>query len=242
MLIDENLSNLFHQPQFAVDLTIAHDDEMLDFAHNQEQYFNVGQSALRCIRLAMLMVDRTDFSRILDLPCGHGRVLRVLKPAFPHSEIIACDINESGVNFCHTQFKVHPLISNVEPERIPLDGLFDLIWVGSLFTHLDAPLIRRFLRVLTEHLSLDGLLIFSTHGNHVASLYRAENRFHSMLGSYDKTGFAYEDYPNKKGYGNTLSSPSWIVNEVKALKDLQFLYLWERGWVGYQDVIALTTK
>jgi hypothetical protein len=39
-------------------------------------YFQMGQSALRCIRLAMLAADKREVRNLLDFPCGHGRVLR----------------------------------------------------------------------------------------------------------------------------------------------------------------------
>ena len=55
--------------------------------------------------------------------------------------------------------------SRREPEEILLDR-HDLIWVGSLLTHLDAPLWRRFLGTFAEH--LDGLVLFTTAGDFVA--------------------------------------------------------------------------
>lgn len=49
----------------------------------REHYFMVGRSALRCVEVAMFTVGKTRAARILDLSCGHRRVMRWLRAAFP---------------------------------------------------------------------------------------------------------------------------------------------------------------
>src|SRR5581483_10052394 len=66
-------------------------DEM--YAGDADHYFGVGRSALRCVRLAMLAAGKQRVCRILDLPSGHGRVLRYLKAAFPEARLTACDLD-----------------------------------------------------------------------------------------------------------------------------------------------------
>ena len=79
---------------------ISPNDTMFSSNPNSSYYFSTGQSALRCIKLAMLGVDTGEPSRILDLPSGHGRILRALRAAFPQAELTAGDINRDGVDFC----------------------------------------------------------------------------------------------------------------------------------------------
>src|SRR3954467_990164 len=100
-------------------------------------YFRVGYSALRSIRLALALADKPDVANILDMACGHGRVLRMLKADFPRARLTACDINRGGVDFCAETFGATPVYSAERPEEIRLPGSFDLIWCGSLFTHFD---------------------------------------------------------------------------------------------------------
>lgn len=242
MQYDEELYNKFYQYQDNVDKAMSPTDRMLGLDEDPVHYSTVGQSALRCIRMAMLLTGRTDLERILDLPSGHGRVTRVLRAAYPGAEIVVSDILKDGIDFCASQFKAVPVLSNTNIDLIPDMGKFDLIFVGSLFTHLNASQIHKFLLKFKSMLSYASLLLFSTHGHHVASLYRENKKYPSILTSYDKTGFGYEDYANTKGYGNTLSSISWVVNKLAEIGGLKLLYYWEQGWDNYQDMIAVTPR
>src|SRR4051794_26106944 len=75
--------------------------EMVTSGKRERHYFGVGRSALECIDISVraAQTNVSDVKRILDLPCGHGRVLRYLKAAFPEAEITACDIMRDGVDF-----------------------------------------------------------------------------------------------------------------------------------------------
>ncbi|WP_373458513.1 class I SAM-dependent methyltransferase [Neorhizobium huautlense] len=83
------------------------------------------------------MANKKELKRILDFPCGHGRALRYLRAAYPDADIFVSDINEPGVEFCRTQFGARPFRSYVELENTELTPSMDLIWCGSLLTHLD---------------------------------------------------------------------------------------------------------
>ncbi|MGG5887557.1 methyltransferase [Falsiroseomonas sp. HC035] len=46
--------------------------------------------------------------KILDLPCGFGRVTRVLRVRFPHASITACDLDREGVEFARRSSRAMP--------------------------------------------------------------------------------------------------------------------------------------
>src|SRR3954454_4629952 len=69
-------------------------------AEAREHYFSCGRSALRCVQSALAAAEKKDIRRILYFPSGHGRVLRVLKAAFPSAELHACDLLVPGIEFC----------------------------------------------------------------------------------------------------------------------------------------------
>src|SRR5574341_2047568 len=78
-------------------LEIHPDDHM--WRTGQDWYFSVGESGLRVIELALRMSLLPEVTSILDLPCGHGRVGRFLRAAFPKAKMYFCDLDRSGVDF-----------------------------------------------------------------------------------------------------------------------------------------------
>ena len=69
--------------------TISRGDGMY-VAGRAAHYFGVGADALKLVLQAMSLAGKGDISSILDLPCGHGRVLRYLKAEFPQALLTAC--------------------------------------------------------------------------------------------------------------------------------------------------------
>src|SRR4051812_41607684 len=82
--------------------TIAEDDAMWNTG--QEWYFYVGESGLNCILAALVLSRLETVTSVLDLPCGHGRVSRHIRSAFPDAELAFCDVDPKSVYFCATHF------------------------------------------------------------------------------------------------------------------------------------------
>lgn len=176
--------------------TIAPGDGM--YQGNNQDYFAVGYSALRCIRLALLAAEQESPRRILDFGCGHGRVLRVLKAAFPDAHLTACDLNRGGVDFCATKFGATPVYSAENPREIPFSDEYDLIWCGSVFTHLSENRWHGFLdALLSRPAKGGGIAVLTTSGRTVANRLRAGDEFYSLdhhervdaLRGFDEGGF-----------------------------------------------------
>ena len=219
-------------------------DEMLT---NEAHYFGVGRSALECIDLSLRAAGAkaSDVKRILDLPCGHGRVLRYLRGAFPAAEITACDILREGVDFCASTFGAVPVYSEDDPHKIPVDrDAYDLIWVGSLFTHLDSDLWPRFLDAFRTFLRPGGLLIFTAAGlakyKRELADHRQSGRHAKLLAGYENSGFGFEMYPHLdyEYYGSSVSSPAWVFAQVARLGGLKAVHFAEMGWDRNQDCYA----
>ena len=229
---------------------ISPKDEMYAFDKGREGcYWRVGESGLEVVRQGLRAARKSpsEVRRILDLPCGHGRVLRYLKAGFPETEITACDLNRDGVDFCASTFGAVPCYSHIDPTRIPLSrGSFDLIWVGSLFTHLAAPRWGAFLKSFAETLAEDGLLVFTAHGRHIHNrmtgigetvnygLSYWQNTL--VVRSYERTGFGYSDYSGQRDYGISLSHPAWVCNEIRKLRELTLVQFMDRAWAEAHDI------
>lgn len=224
-----------------VDTTVGGGDEM--FRGDLGDYLSVTHSAVAQIGHAMTATGRTSFGRILDLPCGHGRVMRGLMAAFPEAELTGCDLNRDGVDFCAKQFGSIPVYSDPDPARIRLEGEFDLIWVGSLLTHLDADMCRAFLDLFRRHLADGGLLLFSSHGRNAVDRWSQDDRRMSDISrGFRRRGFGYRDHPGVRGYGTSAFTAAWIAGVLAEWTDLTLVGYVERGLADHQDLIAALKK
>jgi SAM-dependent methyltransferase len=222
------------------------------FDGNRDHYFAVGRSALRCIEVAMLAAGKKELERILDLPCGFGRVLRHLQSAFPGAQLTACDIIKEGVDFCAATFNAIPAYGQKSPDQIRLEGNYDLIWVGSLLTHFGNDDCTAFLEFFRANLRDNGLLVFTTHGRTVARRLQDgvlnygldSGGLKHVLKQYAMTGFGYANYPASipgigENYGVSLSSPCWVYKVIDQMPGMRLINYTEQGWDDHQDVVSL---
>jgi SAM-dependent methyltransferase len=228
---------------------ISPDDGM--FAGNKEHYFHVGESAIECIMsgLSVAGKDVNSIKNILDLPCGYGRVLRYLKATFPEAILTACDLNKAGVNFCAQKFGAYPVYSDKNISNVNFDTSFDLIWVGSLFTHLDSNKWDEFIRFFSQKLNPSGLLIISFHGPTVVPIIRdgktyglEPNELISLLTQYILNQFAYVNYIYNDDYGISLSSPSFTRRIFEKYPELCILSYTEKAWDDHHDILVCEKK
>jgi SAM-dependent methyltransferase len=228
--------------------TMIEDVSPRDVMHRSDpgRYFVVGGDALEAITRFIAFVGLPEPRSILDLPCGHGRVLRFLRARFPEASIAASDVDTDGVDFCASTFGARPVYSTPDLAQVPLEGDFDLIWCGSLMTHVHADQWRALLQVFADHMSRPGLLIFTTHGRfHAGRVRSGQTRLglsewaaKALLSDYDQAGFGFQSYSGQEGYGISLSSSSWVCSQVLATKGLRIAGYHERGWSDHQDVVA----
>lgn len=215
-----------------------------------EGYERVGESAARVIIQACMNSWLTDVRSMLDVPCGHGRVLRHMVKLFPQAAADACDIDQAGVDFCARQFGATPVYSQTAPEKIAFPRHYDLIWVGSLFTHLNLDLTRRWLRRLAAQLTETGIVAGTFHGRFSAIMggqfgYLEQHLWAKIIEDYRRTGFGYENYSstvNAGGvpgdYGISVIRPARLMAEIEAMPDLRIMSFNERGWDYHQDVLV----
>ncbi len=211
-----------------------------------DRYFVVGHDALNTVERFMRLVGIDNPESLLDLPCGHGRVLRFLRARFPDAAITACDLDSDAVDFCARTFGALPVYSTPDLANVPLTGEFDLIWCGSLLTHIHVDQWQAVLRLFADHLRESGLLIFTTHGRYHARRLRSGQTTLGLSGwgaktvlfDYERSGFGFVSYPQQDGYGISLSSAPFVCSQVLATPRLRLAAYEERGWCDHQDAIA----
>lgn len=234
----------------AVDRTLAARDGMVD-ASLPDQYFDLGRRALELIHFSSVLCDKPHYPEILDLPCGHGRVLRWLRAHYGYANITACDLDRDGVDFCAGQLRATPVYSRPDLRDLPFKAQFDLIWVGSLVTHLNQERWLATLDCLVKWTRECGVIVFTTQGRTVSSLLArgrrnvAENVDKAaLLADYAREGFAYQRYTEstpEEDYGLALTSPDWVMRAVERHPDIIIRAYLEEAW-GMQDVVILYKK
>jgi SAM-dependent methyltransferase len=223
------------------------------------EYFLAGISTVDCVSRVLGQARPDSIRNILDLPCGYGRELRFLVQSFPRATFTACDIQPGAADFCADTFGAAAAYSRPEVREISFDRSFDLIWCGSLATHLDGSSTLDLLRLFSRHLSPSGVLILTTNGDYVFERLRggetyelSEGSVRALTTSYAREGYGFQDYPRGlgyfdfhpegRGYGVSLMSPDWVRALAEQVGGLRELYFRERGWCDHQDVFAFTKK
>jgi SAM-dependent methyltransferase len=231
-----------------VTLTLDPADEMF-IPRRADHYLKVGLSAMRCIDASLENSNVIEDSApsILDFPCGHGRVLRFLRARYPSADITVSEIDVNAINFCEETFKCHGVVSSPDFDSLTLPGPFDLIWCGSLLTHLSEEDTKALLRLIFRHLSPKGTCIITTHGQlSVDSISRGNSIYglrkkaeEEILSQFEKTGYGYAGYKVGSGWGISVVSRDrmqQLVAETGAWRETSFI---EHGWLEHQDVYAL---
>jgi len=233
-----------------VDRTMAPRDGMVA-PDDPGEYFDLGRRALELIHFSAQLCDKPHYPDILDLPCGHGRVLRWLRAHYDYATITACDLDRDGVDFCARQFGARPVYSQPDLRQLPFAAQFDLIWVGSLVTHLSRERWLATLDCLVRWTRECGVIVLTVQGRTVAS-HLARGRRNvaenvdkpALLEEFARTGFAYQRYfesTPEEDYGLALSSPEWVMRTLQRYPDVIVRAWLEEAW-GMQDVVILYKK
>jgi hypothetical protein len=188
------------------------------------------------------------------MPSGWGRVMRFLVARLPNASLTACDIVEDAVGFCAHRFGARPVRSTPAFGDLDLGEEFDLIWCGSLVTHIDAPAIHALLRLFARSLKRDGLAIVTTHGDEAARRARREDAQYelgldsrmAMLSGYEGGGLGFAELRGSlhdadmagrppAPYGISLTSRAWM-REAAERAGLREAHFAPHDWDGHQDV------
>jgi len=229
---------------------ISPEDKM--FIHGQERhYFSVGFSGLLSIiqTLSCARRNRDEIHTILDFASGGGRVLRFIKAYFPEAKITAAEIDTNLLRFLQENLQVRTVQTNEDLSRIDIDQKYDLISCGSLITHLTKRKTKQLLEFFSSALNNRGILVVTTHGRWIRKILNRNDTAKELYGlsafqrvkinvQYETTGFGYGNYKGGRGYGVSVTKPSWIVRQLERNDEWRILFYKEKCWDNHQDVIA----
>lgn len=211
-----------------------------------EHYLSVGIQALNIIVKNLSIINVDTPKKILDFGCGHGRVMRFLSAYFPNTEMIGTEVIEDCIDFCSNTFGVKTFISTPDFSNLPQNLDAQVVWAGSVFTHISEKRYKELLRYFSASLSVGGIAIFTTHGRKAEEFVKKRvyglSAFNTkkILFQYNLNGFGYADYMEIKNYGTSINTPAWFCKMLKKeFPEFRLISYTEQYWDNHQDVICI---
>ena len=219
------------------------DDHMFASNPHLDGYDLVGESGAKVIHSILGLSTKEAIWRILDFGCGHGRVARHLRSMFPTAEMWFADSKTSCVEFCAGTFNGTGVLSD-EQFKADLPGGFDLIWVGSVFTHIDYERMEALFDRLFEHLGIGGILIATFRGRRTYEATKNKPKqatiYKTLLEEYESSGAGYQSYNREElgDWGLSLTSIERVVALGKRHQNSRLIGYSEAAWANIHDVGA----
>jgi SAM-dependent methyltransferase len=197
-------------------------------------YYRAGYEALLSLEHALAARGRRlrDIDGLLEFASGYGRLTRHLVRRLDPARIWTADILPDAAPFLRRAFGVHAFDSAGEPAELVLPRRYDLIWVGSLFSHLPRRRFGPWLARLVDALSEDGVLLFSTHGAEVVAEVPKHASGFTFVTKSESRSLAPDEY------GSTFVTPD-AVRAIAAEHGIGPLHVVERELWWIQDLWAV---
>lgn len=217
------------------------------FEGNSHHYTTCGASALNAIAAAVQQSGIT-LQSIPDFGSGAGRVTRWLRAYYPEARLSVTDIRIEDLEFCAREFGANYFPSSTDVTALHSKETYDLIWAGSVLTHLPEEVSKALIQKLSSWLTPNGVLVMSFHGRFAAlrgpyfGNYGLETEWTELLFELSTKGFAYSDYPHQRGYGISLSTLEWVTNQIQRIDGARLVFLAERAWDDHQDVFGFQLR
>ena len=145
----------------------------------------------------------SSLSSCLEIGSGYGRIIRHISRMMPPANIYACDVIEEGSRFCAREFGVNYLPC-ASLSAASYSSQFELIYLISVFSHLDSASIAKMWSQIVKLLKPGGVAVFTTQGRISA-------------GQVEKYGTHWG--AEKAAISNALSNAGYFYEKYKWYKD-----------------------
>lgn len=217
----------------------------------QEYYAGYLSTGEKDVTQMLDLLKASDFelrpgNRALEMGCATGRMIRHLKPFTEDCEIWGTDIDAKYIYWC--QQNLNPPFHFATTTTIPHlpfgDGYFNLIYTGSVFTHID-DLAEAWFLELSRLLSPGGRLYVTICDENTVDLLETGTKdnyvmAHKIMSSYD----LYNQ--SKKAFGmlvvgrDTASQVFYNLDYLRKIlpPTLELLSVTQEAY-GYQSAVVL---
>jgi SAM-dependent methyltransferase len=216
------------------------------------EFMRAGRNCYRPIKAAIARYNqRPEPLRVLDFGSGAGRVLQYF--ARENLQLYACDVDATAIQYLQKSFPaVSSRVSHYEPPLPYENGLFDIVYSVSVWTHLAPHLQLPWLLEMDRILMPGGLGLLTTIGPFG---YRRGSHLSAVTFSLEelmRNGFCYSEYKAKDrsagpSYGAAYHTAAYVMKEwgkyVDVLEvqegvvdDLNDLVVLRKRWVTEKTI------
>lgn len=143
---------------------------------------------------------------VLDFASGYGRLTRILVQKLAKERIWVSDIYREAIEWQLKTYGVQGFFSTPSPQDLSHDRVHDVVWVGSLFSHLPDGLFQEWLAKIWSFVGPRGVLAFSVHDQ---SLLPADEPM-------DATGLRYFRFSESDSLDHDIYGMSYVTEAFVA--------------------------
>jgi SAM-dependent methyltransferase len=176
--------------------------------------------------LAGVGTEIAEIRSALDFGCSSGRVLRVMRAAYPQAAWHGCDPNAPAIEWAGENLPGIEFFVNDNAPPLPLaDGSLDLAYAISIWSHFAPELGLRWFEEMHRVIGPGGHLICTTHG--LTSLAhesrgRSSEQSEEILDALYRQGWWYAPEFGEEGdwgvvnpdWGTAFLSPEWMLTHL----------------------------
>lgn len=217
-------------------------DTYRDMSIAFHNYFTIGYNGFSLIKdfLSNVFPDQTFKGKILDFASGYGRVTRFLSAYYGPSQVTTSDIKTEAVDFQIKHFQVDGFYSTYTPSTLKVEKRFDLIFVGSLFSHLDESLFQEWLTTLISLLTENGFLLFTVHDQTLHPDLKEESFQFVASNEDEKFEFIQNRITSTSLYGISFVSEFYVSQVLKKVNPNLAYKRYPKTFGGHQDLYIAT--
>ncbi len=224
-------------------------DYFAEYGNNQQEYYASGKKDVQIMNDILILngYSNRNNQKVLDLGCGSGRMTSNLYEYFKESELWGLDINAGIIYWCKEALgDTANYATNTLIPHLPFESnYFDLIYCGSVFTHID-DLAEAWLLEVRRVLKKDGVFYVTIHD---------ENTVKMLADEYKGRAFANYLVQNKTYMANKNNFGMMVIdrdNNSQVFFSKAYFKQWVQvffevldiidGAYGYQSVAILRKK
>jgi hypothetical protein len=139
-----------------------------------------------------------------------------------YAMITVTDLRQVDIQFCAEHFGARPWQAGIDLDALEAPGQYDLIWLGSVFSHFSAENSIKLLHKLISWANPGAIVMVTLHGRRAIQFRSTGHLPHLHDEGWQKIelehgqfGYGYADYENQTGYGISLTKLEWSARLIR---------------------------